>query len=162
MQAQTLPSKRIVPYTDESALSRYQTALSAFKKKNDKDFILCSQSIMDLCFLYALEHLDEQNVKLYQILGFPVIAYKKETNMLLVVPMLEDELMRGIRYHLAKVEIKLEEIVDKFISLVKAKNTIGEIMFIRMYQEEPPQFQNKILTPFGFIYVVEPLLITLE
>ena len=153
---------KVVPYSEEAALSRYQSALSLYKKKNDKDFMLCSQSMMDLSLLYAVDYLNEQNVKLYQILGFPVIAYEKETRMLLIVPMLEDELMRGIRYHLAKVDIKLEEIVDKFISLVKAKNTTGEIMFIRMYQKDPPQYQNKILTPFGFMYAVEPLLVPIE
>ena len=153
-----------MPFSSELALQKYQTALALYKRRNDKEFILGSQDIMDLSLIYALNHLGEENVKIFEILGFPVISSKRENSnhLVLVMPIYEDDLMKGIRHKIAKVETGLDEIIEKYTYLAVAKNASAEVMFLRLYKDKQPSTKEKVLTLFGWIWISEPMILPLD
>ena len=151
-------------FSSELAHQRYQTALALYKKRNDKDFILNSQEIMDMSLIYALNHLGEEHVKIFEIFSLPVISFKKDNSnhLVLVIPIYEDEIMRGIRHKVVRIETGLDEIIERYSNLATAKGASAEVMFLRLYRSEQPSTKDKMFTLFGWIWVDEPMTLQLD
>ena len=159
-----MASSIVTSFSSELALQKYQTALALYKRRNDKEFILSSQDIMDLSLICALNHLQVENAKIFESLGFPVISIKKDnsSHLVLVMPIYEDDLMKGIRHKTARIETGLDEIVDKYTNLARAKNASAEVMFLRLCKNKQPSTKEKILTLFGWIWISEPMILPLD
>ena len=163
-----LNNSEISYYSSEYAQNNYQYTQQLYKKRKDKDFILGNQTIFDISFVYALGWLERNNLKpsrIYEIEGFPLIDYKDEVNektFLLIVPCLEGSLMQGIKCKVFRTNIMLEDILDKTITFMKAKNAKLNMMYFDFYRDDDCDKKERIITPFGFMYFNGPQVIPLE
>lgn len=158
---------QISSFSSDYSLSLYQTAKLNYKQKDNDDFILSNQVMFDISFTYALEYLNSKNLHVnqtFELKGFPLIKYKsksKEDLMLLVVPMFGGKLMQGIQCHIARTNICLEELINETLKFKERKKLKGEIMFLNYCRPTNKKDKN-IITPFGFMKMDEPVIVSLE
>ena len=146
----------------------YEYDNSIYKHKADKLFILGNQALVSLSFVYALEHLgvsENQKIKkVSNIKGLPVITHQDDSgnvSLLLVVPFYDGEIITGMQKIASSTRNKLEDVVNETIRYKTSKNLSAEIMFLN-YSHAKQKGDDKILTPFGFMYLSKPTFVSLE
>ena len=145
-------------------LSRYEYLLSMYKQKDNENFVMKSYFLIDTAIAYVLEYLNGLGIKagkMHQVCGYPVVKYKKDNqiNLVLVLPMLNGEYIYSFDKGL-RVKIDLDKVTDDFLAMRKAMNANAYIVMVDYYQKWKDELVESIMSPFGRLYLPHGAVLT--
>ena len=146
----------------------YEYDNSIYKHKLDSEFIVGNQTMISISLIHAFEYLSIEKScvikKIRNIKGLPLITYQSDdenSSLLLVVPFYENEIIAGISKSTISNENRLKEVVNETLKIKAIKHQRAEIMFLNYVHIEQKECE-KIITPFGFMFMSKPTIVSLE
>lgn len=151
-------------YTDERTLSEFANALRLYKQKKNTEFILNSQLMIKCAFIYAVDYINEKFSlavkKIHLVNTYPVIEH--EGGLLLVLPYLNETLLRGINKGNVGIDVPLENILYDFYQLKDGKKMNSQILVLNYYTENKNEHLKETMSVFGRLFINEPTLISVD
>ncbi len=151
-------------YSNEKTLAEFEHSLSLYRQRNNQNFLSYSQLLVQHSFLYALDYVCEQmkqEVKTVRIINaFPVLETKEY--LLLVLPFLDDELLKGISGKNIGIKIPLENILYDYYQMKDGKKMPAKILVINYYSNNVNGHLVSTMTCFGKKYLREPLVLSID
>ena len=150
--------------TPDSILTRYEYLSSMYKQKDNEDFVMKSYFLIDTSIAYVFEYLNNLGIKvgkMSQICGYPVVKYKKDNqiNLVLVLPMLNGEYVYSFDKG-SRAKIDLDKLTDKFLAMQKAMNAKAFITIVDYYQHWKDELVESVMSPFGRLYLPHGAIMT--